>query len=168
MTLGSDSDTAMSSMRPPMLAGPIDRKRKLPSSGSWDWLRTGSGGAAACPEPACPELVEGAERGAGAWACGFTDRPEIASAAREQASTKPGRKRLIRKVIESYTPGYAEGYSPHYDGLGAGAYLRRGPRGPAEVRSHKNPLGNLHAAERPDHNLLGRPFHADGGGLGLV
>ena len=38
---GSDSDTATSSMRPPMLAGPIERNRKLCSSGSEDLLIIG-------------------------------------------------------------------------------------------------------------------------------
>ena len=33
MTLGSLSETSMSSMRPPMLAGPMERKRKLERSG---------------------------------------------------------------------------------------------------------------------------------------
>src|SRR6478735_3363141 len=47
MMLGSLSDTAISSMRPPMLAGPIDRKRKLASRGSLDWLMTRTGGAGA-------------------------------------------------------------------------------------------------------------------------
>src|SRR4030095_4567406 len=38
MMLGSLSETAMSSMRPPMLAGPIDRNLKLANIGSCDWL----------------------------------------------------------------------------------------------------------------------------------
>src|SRR6185436_5379787 len=38
MMLGSLSETAMSSMRPPMLAGPIDRNLKLVNIGSGDWL----------------------------------------------------------------------------------------------------------------------------------
>src|SRR5690242_21467188 len=80
MTFGSDSETAMSSMRPPMLAGPIERKRKLRSSGSSDWLiGVGSGGAAA---------------GAGCWACGTGDRNELPRAAMAKASTTPPRKRL--------------------------------------------------------------------------
>jgi hypothetical protein len=37
MTLGSLSDTAMSSMRPPMLAGPMERNLNAPRRGSTDW-----------------------------------------------------------------------------------------------------------------------------------
>src|SRR6266496_2412113 len=37
MMFGSLSDTAMSSMRPPMLAGPIERNLNAPRSGSADW-----------------------------------------------------------------------------------------------------------------------------------
>src|SRR4051794_516666 len=89
MTLGSDSETAMSSMRPPMLAGPIERKRKLWSSGSDDWLMTGGGGGAAA---------------AGAWAWGRTANPEIASAAMATASEAPRYKRLGSNLIEAMTP----------------------------------------------------------------
>src|SRR6185503_13380837 len=49
MTFGSLGATSMSSMRPPMLAGPIDRKRKLESKGFDDRLNAGS--RAAAPRP---------------------------------------------------------------------------------------------------------------------
>src|SRR5213594_3402571 len=51
MMLGSLSDTAMSSMRPPMLAGPIERKRNGASSGSLEAFSIGRDagmGAGAC------------------------------------------------------------------------------------------------------------------------
>src|SRR4029079_1071622 len=50
MTFGSLSDTAMSSMRPPILAGPIERKRNDLSKPSVDWLISGGGctGVAPC------------------------------------------------------------------------------------------------------------------------
>ena len=67
----------MSSMRPPMLAGPIERNRKPPSSGSLDWLMTAGGTGAA----------------AGAWAWGRSARPEIPSAARASAIAAPRCKR---------------------------------------------------------------------------
>src|SRR5687767_4278826 len=47
MMLGSLSDTAMSSMRPPMLAGPIERNLNGLSSPSDDWLIIGCGSCAA-------------------------------------------------------------------------------------------------------------------------
>src|SRR5437016_920417 len=48
MTFGSLSLTAMSSMRPPMLAGPIDRNLNDASSGSADVLTVRARSAAAC------------------------------------------------------------------------------------------------------------------------
>src|SRR5678815_2860799 len=41
MMLGSLSETAMSSIRPPMLAGPMERNRNFERSGSADALITG-------------------------------------------------------------------------------------------------------------------------------
>src|SRR2546427_734328 len=57
--LGSLSDTAMSSMRPPMLAGPIERKRKLDSSGLVDALIIASRWPA---PPPCPWVATSATR----------------------------------------------------------------------------------------------------------
>src|SRR6266540_2535187 len=95
MTFGSDSDTAMSSMRPPMLAGPIERKRKLWSSGSDDWL------------------IGGDSVAAGAWPCasGRTARPARARAAIAKANAALRYKRMDCKVIDAL-----------YDDLGASAY----------------------------------------------
>jgi hypothetical protein len=51
MMLGSLSEIAKSSIRPPMLAGPTDRNRKFASAGSFDWLIIGTcgTGAGGCP-----------------------------------------------------------------------------------------------------------------------
>src|SRR5579871_1657128 len=51
MMLGLLSDTAMSSIRPPMLAGPIDRNRKLCRSGLLDSLISGPLRRACPPRP---------------------------------------------------------------------------------------------------------------------
>src|SRR5215467_15822887 len=56
MTFGSESETSMSSMRPPMLAGPIDRNRKLERSGFWETLNVSRGG----PPPPCASSSGGA------------------------------------------------------------------------------------------------------------
>src|SRR3990172_848741 len=51
MTDGLLSTASMSSMRPPMLAGPIDRHLNVFSTGSSDWLTGGAAGAACPPRP---------------------------------------------------------------------------------------------------------------------
>src|SRR5687768_9560893 len=55
MMFGLLSETSMSSMRPPMLAGPMLRNRNERRSGSVDWLIIGA--AAAWP-PACAPTSE--------------------------------------------------------------------------------------------------------------
>src|SRR5438874_2667599 len=122
MMFGSLSDTAMSSMRPPMLAGPTDRNRKLCSRGSADWLIWDSG-AAWGAAPAC--------------ASGRPDSTGSASAASASATTLARRKRLTVNVIVSrgfsswacevkaYTPAN-EDYPAAYDARNVPAYDRRG------------------------------------------
>src|SRR5262245_37448726 len=51
MTDGLLSETSMSWMRPPMLAGPMLRNRNCLSNGSDDWLIIGVGGGVAPPPP---------------------------------------------------------------------------------------------------------------------
>src|SRR6266567_2045324 len=55
MTFGSLGETSMSSRRPPMLAGPMDRNRKLDSTGFDVTLKLASRGAA--PRPCAPRTV---------------------------------------------------------------------------------------------------------------
>src|SRR5690242_2623624 len=95
MTFGSLSDTAMSSIRPPMLAGPIERKRKLLSSGSSDWLITRGGvTGGGVPWP---------------WACGRAANPPMPRAARDSASAAPPVRRIGSNVIDAYPPGCSSG-----------------------------------------------------------
>src|SRR5436190_21379697 len=115
MTLGSDSETAMSSMRPPMLAGPIERKRKLRRSGSSDWLIGAAAGVAA-GEGACP------------WADGRTAKPEIPSAAKASATEAPRVKRLEGTIIKACSPENRRLHPADYDPYRAGAYRRRQSR----------------------------------------
>src|ERR1044071_3021390 len=60
MMLGSVSATSISSIRPPMLAGPIDLKVKGESKGLELVLNEGCGGA---PPPRCAEAAEMARSG---------------------------------------------------------------------------------------------------------
>src|SRR4051794_2504234 len=60
MTFGSVSATSMSSIRPPMLAGPIDRKLNGDKKGFELVLNGGAGGA---PPPRWAEAAEKARRG---------------------------------------------------------------------------------------------------------
>src|SRR5688500_19951006 len=60
MILGLLSETSTSSMRPPMLAGPMLRNRNALSAGSVDWLIIGV--AAACPPPCALAIDPKTER----------------------------------------------------------------------------------------------------------
>src|SRR5947208_1603590 len=62
MTFGSLNETSMSSRRPPMLAGPIDRKRKLASVGFEDSLKLASRGGAPRPCARSEAVTSGAAR----------------------------------------------------------------------------------------------------------
>src|SRR5690242_8004197 len=69
----------MSSIRPPMLAGPIERNLNAVSSGSVAALM-GGGSGGSC--------------GAGAWADGPVDRTDKLNAANGSTKTRPRDKRL--------------------------------------------------------------------------
>src|ERR1043166_9676010 len=72
MTFGLLSDTAMSSNRPPMLAGPIERNRNADRSGMDETLKSHS--RCSAPRPCATPTVERTQR-----------------AARERASEERGR-----------------------------------------------------------------------------
>src|ERR1041385_660581 len=63
MMLGSVNATSMSSIRPPMLAGPIERKAKDDSSGFDEVLK---GGCCGAPPPRWAEATEAAMSGSAA------------------------------------------------------------------------------------------------------
>src|SRR3954464_13427704 len=60
MTLGSVSETSMSSMRPPMLAGPTDRKLNDERTGFDEMLK---GACCGAPPPRCASAAETATIG---------------------------------------------------------------------------------------------------------
>src|SRR5688572_26078467 len=90
MMLWSDGAASMSSMRPPMLAGPIERKRYADSSGSSDWLIVAAGGAGVC----CPCDATEAKR-SGSATIGMEARSRRCSVIKPRLSAV-GRSRASR------------------------------------------------------------------------
>src|SRR6185437_15938989 len=152
MTFGLLSDTAMSSRRPPMLAGPIDRNRKLLRRGSFDWLISGPVGVCCPPRPCA----------AGRSASALTPKAVSATA------RMPPLTCLVLMLTGLHTPDPGSLRQPaiysadeivlRRAACGARADAGGGPAAAraGDGRPDKNPVRVLHAAQRPDDDSVGR------------